>query len=137
MGHIEPLDEALRRVGDRWSLLVIDALADGATRFGELSDRLDAIAPNVLAKRLRTLEADGLIRSEPYSTRPPRLRYELTDSGRDLRAALSVLRSWGARLTGGENRHHEPCGTELELRWWCPTCDRWVDDPEVHEDVEA
>lgn len=131
------LDEAVRRVGDRWSLLVIEALLDGPARFGELADRLGSIAPNVLTKRLRTLEGDGLVRSEPYSTRPPRFRYELTDSGRDLGVAIAVLRSWGARQVGGEHRHHDRCGTELELRWWCPTCDRSVDDADADEDVEA
>jgi len=129
------LEEAVRRVGDRWSLLLIDALIDGPARFGELAERLGTIAPNVLTKRLRVLEADGLLRSTPYSTKPLRLAYELTDSGRDLGTALSVLRSWGARHHGGEHRHHDTCGSELELRWWCSTCDRPVDEYEADEDT--
>jgi DNA-binding HxlR family transcriptional regulator len=137
MAESGALDEAVRRIGDRWTLLVIDALLDGPAKFGELSERLESIAPNVLTKRLRDLDADGLIRSEPYSTRPPRLQYELTDGGRDLAAALSVLRGWGARQLGVEHRHHRACGTEVELRWWCPTCDRLVDDGEADEDVSV
>ena len=133
----EPLDEALRRIGDRWTLQVVDALMDGPARFGELESRLGTIAPNVLTKRLRALEADGLVRSTPYSTRPVRLAYELTDAGADLATSLSVLRSWGARHLGGDHRHHERCGSELELRWWCPTCDRTVDEGEATADVEA
>lgn len=133
----EPLDEALRRIGDRWTLQVVEVLLAGPARFGELESQLGAIAPNVLTKRLRALEADGLIRSTPYSDRPVRLAYELTDAGADLATALSVLRSWGSRHLGGEHRHHGPCGSELEVRWWCPTCDRAVDDDEADADVEA
>src|SRR5437660_1518138 len=51
-----PLEAALDRVGDRWSLLVVEALLDGPRRFGELGDALPGIAPNILTDRLRRLE---------------------------------------------------------------------------------
>ena len=51
-----PLEAALDRVGDRWSLLLVEALLDGARRFGELREVLPGIAPNILTDRLRRLE---------------------------------------------------------------------------------
>jgi DNA-binding HxlR family transcriptional regulator len=116
-----PLDEALRRVGDRWTLLLIEALLDQPLRFNDLRERLPAIAPNVLSQRLRRLEGEGLVVARAYSQRPPRAVYELTEEGRELSGALRLLADWGARR-GGEPLRHAVCGTPLEARWYCPTC---------------
>jgi DNA-binding HxlR family transcriptional regulator len=130
------LDDALSRIGDRWTLLVVDALLDGPRRFGDLSDQVVGIAPNVLSKRLRQLETDGLVHSTPYSHRPVRMAYELTEPGRRLAGALSLLATWGAALSQRpSDRRHRACGTPLEARLWCPTCDRPVDDPEADADI--
>ncbi|HEX2142628.1 MAG TPA: helix-turn-helix domain-containing protein, partial [Candidatus Limnocylindria bacterium] len=67
-----PLAAALERVGDRWSLLLVEALLQGPRRFGELGESVPGIAPNILADRLRRLEAERVVRSQPYSERPPR-----------------------------------------------------------------
>ena len=91
------LEAALDRVGDRWSLLVVDALLDGPRRFGELRDALPGIAPNILTDRLRRLERERILVSAPYSTRPPRMEYALTGDGRDLASALRLLADWGSR----------------------------------------
>jgi DNA-binding HxlR family transcriptional regulator len=123
------LARAAARVGDRWTLLVIESLLPGPRRFGELADVLTGIAPNILTKRLRQLEQSGLIVSAPYRDRPVRLSYELTASGRELAGALAMLASWGARLDGYEaTRRHSECGTPLEVRHWCPTCEIPVGD---------
>ena len=58
------LESALDRVGDRWSLLVVDALLDGPRRFGELRESLPAIAPNILTDRLRRLQQERILRLE-------------------------------------------------------------------------
>jgi DNA-binding HxlR family transcriptional regulator len=128
----DDLDLAARRIADRWTLRVLDALRAGPSRYGELEERLAGIAPTVLARRLRDLEADGLILGVPYQDRPVRLSYELTDDGRQLAGALDLLRQWGASRSGGSGAglHHETCGTDLELRFWCPTCERVVGDDE-------
>ncbi|MFL5777781.1 MAG: winged helix-turn-helix transcriptional regulator [Chloroflexota bacterium] len=118
-----PLEAALERVGDRWSLLVVESLLDGPRRFGELAAALPGIAPNILTDRLRRLERDGLLVATPYQRRPVRMRYTLTVDGRDLASALRLLADWGARRAGGgEPLRHGPCGTPLEARWFCPTC---------------
>lgn len=121
------LADALDTVGDRWTLLVIAALLDGPKRFGGLQQDLPEIAPNVLTQRLRQLERDALLVARPYSERPPRFVYELTSAGQELAGVLRLLASWGARNTGGEVRH-SACGTPLEARWWCPTCEQAVSD---------
>ena len=127
-----PLDEAVTRVGDRWALLLVHALLAGPRRFNELQDDLPGIAPNVLTQRLRHLERQGVLRSVPYSERPPRMVYELTASGHELAGALRLLAQWGAaRSDEAEPLRHPTCGSALEARWWCPTCDRVVDDAET------
>lgn len=119
-----PLAAALDQVGDRWLLLVVDALAEGPQRFGELAGRLGA-ATNILAGRLRTLEVEGLVVATPYSRRPLRLTYSLSASGQELAATLIPLAAWGAARDGlATARFHDPCGSAVELRPWCPTCDR-------------
>ena len=120
------LDAAMAAVGDRWTLLVVDALLDGPRRFSELQEAIPKVAPNVLTSRLRRLEEQGLVVAERYSDRPPRVEYRVTEAGRDLAGALRLLSRWGARDTGDEveGPHHRSCGTPLEARWYCPTCAR-------------
>ena len=112
-----PLAAALDSVGDRWTLLLQEALG--------------GIAPNVLSQRLRRLEGEGLVLAQPYSERPQRYMYELTSSGHELAGALRLLSDWGARHgESAEPPRHEACGTPVEVRWWCPTCERPVGDDE-------
>jgi DNA-binding HxlR family transcriptional regulator len=126
---------AADRVGDRWTLLIVHALLGGPLRFGELGEVLPGIATNVLSQRLKRLEADGLVVSSAYSARPPRFSYELTQAGRELAGVLALLAQWGATAGGGEGVRHSTCGTALEARWWCPTCDQPVDDPDAEGEL--
>jgi DNA-binding HxlR family transcriptional regulator len=137
-GHAppSPLADALARVGDRWTLLVVAALLEGEKRFNELQEELDGIAPNVLSGRLKALVEQALVVSRPYSERPPRFVYELSESGRELAGALRLLADWGARTAGdAEPLRHATCGTALEARWWCPDCEEVVDDAAGEGDV--
>jgi DNA-binding HxlR family transcriptional regulator len=125
-----PLEAALERVGDRWSLLLVEALLDGGRRFNELAEALPTIAPNILADRLRRLERERIVVATPYQQRPPRMSYALTMDGHDLASALRLLADWGARRSERpEPIHHQLCGTSLETRWWCPTCSIAIEDP--------
>src|SRR5918996_5022312 len=83
-----PLAAALERVGDRWSLLLVEALLPGPRRFNELTEAVKGIAPNILADRLRRLESERVVRATPYSERPQRFAYELTPEGAELPGAL-------------------------------------------------
>lgn len=145
MGHVKQapaalpsaLAIALDRVGDRWSLLVVEALLEAPLRFGELAEAIPAIAPNILTDRLRKLEREGIVHSTPYSERPVRLQYALTGDGRDLATALRLLADWGARWAGAgahEPLTHAVCGTPLEARWFCPTCLEVVGEREATGD---
>jgi DNA-binding HxlR family transcriptional regulator len=126
------LEEALQRVGDRWALLLVDALLQGARRFGELQESVPGIAPNILSDRLKRLEREGVVVSRRYSARPPRFTYELSAGGMDLAGALRLLAAWGSRRSpNAEHSRHQACGTPLETRWYCPTCARPVDDAET------
>jgi len=129
-----PLADALARVGDRWTLLVVGALMDGPRRFGDLQSDVPGIAPNILIQRLRHLEREALVVARPYSERPPRMVYELSAPGRELAGALRLLADWGARNSdAAEPARHCACGTPLEVRWFCPTCERTVDEDEADE----
>ncbi|MDP9070092.1 MAG: helix-turn-helix transcriptional regulator [Actinomycetota bacterium] len=126
-----PLDAALSRVGDRWALLVVHALLGGPRRFSDLIEGLPGIAPNILSHRLKHLEREGVVTARPYSRRPPRLAYELTAAGAELAGTLRLLAQWGAgRSEDAEALHHAACGTTVEVRWYCPTCGRAIDDDE-------
>jgi DNA-binding HxlR family transcriptional regulator len=141
------LSAALQRVGDRWTLLVVSALLDGAQRYGELQEAVPGIATNVLSSRLKELERQGLIAVRPYSDRPLRLEYELTSVGAELADVMKLLASWGANSlndTGDSGPPpvgrsdaepsevgppaHSLCGTPLEVRYWCPTCQQVAED---------
>jgi DNA-binding HxlR family transcriptional regulator len=123
-----PLAQALARVGDRWTLLVVEALLPGPRRFNDLLSQIPGIAANILSERLKRLERDGLLVARPYSQRPPRAAYQLTAEGSELAGALRLLAQWGTRHTDPADapRHHA-CGTPIEARWYCPTCDQLVD----------
>ena len=129
-----PLEAALDRVGDRWSLLLVEALLDGSRRFGEIQELLPGIAPNILTDRLRRLEREGVLVARPYQQRPPRMEYTLTAAGHDLAGALRLLTDWGGRRSDhGDPLRHALCGTPLEARWYCPTCSQPVSDQEAPE----
>jgi DNA-binding HxlR family transcriptional regulator len=134
-----PLGAALDRVGDRWSLLLVERLLDGPARFNDLLAGVAGIAPNILSDRLRRLERERVLHAVPYSERPLRMEYALTADGRDLASAVRLLADWGGRSPaasgdGHEALRHDACGTSLEARWFCPTCERTVLDREAAED---
>ena len=132
------LAAALDRVGDRWSLLLVEELLAGQRRFNDLATSLPGIAPNILADRLRRLEREGILVATPYTKRPPRMEYALTADGRELAGALRLLADWGARRSSHSADFHEAlrhvtCGTPLEARWYCPTCAIPVADRDADE----
>lgn len=91
-----PMATALDVVGDRWTMLILRELLGGAARFNELRDGLPGIAGNLLTKRLRLLEEDGLIRQTKMHNTTV---YVLTDDGEAIRPTLEELAFWGTRLT--------------------------------------
>ncbi|NII10802.1 helix-turn-helix domain-containing protein [Oleiagrimonas sp. C23AA] len=95
-----PVRDVLDRLGDRWSTLVLQALADDKQRFAELSRRIDDISKRMLAKTLRGLEEDGLVRRTVYPSKPPSVEYALTELGLSFLPHIEGLVAWASK-------HHE------------------------------
>ncbi len=89
-----PVARALSVIGDRWTLLILRDCFLGLRRFDDFQSNL-GITRHVLADRLKTLEARGLLRREQYQERPPRFEYRLTETGKDLFPVLVSLITWG------------------------------------------
>ncbi len=97
-----PIARGLHRIGDSWSMLILRNAGAGQTRFDQFQKSL-GIAPNILARRLAALSAEGLLERRRYSERPPRDDYLLTEAGRAFLPVLYALGAWGARyFAGGE-----------------------------------
>ena len=91
------VSEVLSRVGDKWTVLVVSTLGDGAKRFNELRKALGSISQRMLTLTLRGLERDGLVTRTVFPTVPPRVQYELTRLGRSLLEPVSELGSWARK----------------------------------------
>ena len=88
-------------LGDKWSLLVVRDLLLGKKRYAEFLASPEGIPTNILAERLKRLAAKGVIRSHRYSHHPPRVEYELTAKGEDLRPVVRAMVAWGVEHEGG------------------------------------
>jgi DNA-binding HxlR family transcriptional regulator len=84
----------LDRIGDKWTALVVLALAGGALRFSALRNRMEGVTPKVLTQTLRALERDGILTRTVHAEVPPRVEYELTVLGHELRRPIETVRLW-------------------------------------------
>ena len=89
-----PSRQVIDRIGDRWTVLLLGALADGPRRFTELARRVDGISQKMLTQTLRGLERDGMVSRTVRATVPVRVDYELTELGRTLTAPIAALEAW-------------------------------------------
>ncbi len=90
----------LDRIGDKWTVLVVVALADETLRFTELKNRVRGVTAKVLTQTLRALERDGLVRRQIYAEVPPRVEYDLTALGRSLLEPIAAVRDWAETHVG-------------------------------------
>jgi DNA-binding HxlR family transcriptional regulator len=95
-----PVAHALDLVGERWALLVVRELMHGPKRYTDLAESLPGIGTNILASRLRDLEASGIVAKRTLPPPAASRVYELTDYGRRLRPVMRELALWGARSLG-------------------------------------
>ena len=87
--------EMLVRVGDKWSVYVINVLGNAGTlRFNELRSQVDGISQRMLTVTLRQLERDGLVRRTVHPVVPPRVDYALTPMGSTLHTTIQALVTW-------------------------------------------
>jgi DNA-binding HxlR family transcriptional regulator len=109
-------------VGDKWTLLVVRDLLHGKRTYGELADSPERIPTNILAERLKRLEAAGIISSAAYQERPVRYAYTLTPRGRALGDVLLAFVRWGKQHIPGTitlsevSASNEPSGPEGRAR---------------------
>ncbi|WP_246263659.1 winged helix-turn-helix transcriptional regulator [Caulobacter soli] len=89
-----PVREILARVGDKWSILTIMTLGDGAMRFSHLQRAIDGISQRMLTLTLRGLERDGFVARQVFPTIPPKVEYSLTPMGDSLREPIMALGHW-------------------------------------------
>ena len=86
--------EIMDLVGDKWTLLLVYTLGDGALRFSELRRRAHPISQKMLTQTLRGLERYGMVDRRVLPTAPPQVEYDLTTLGRSFLTAASVICSW-------------------------------------------
>lgn len=89
-----PIRDVLNRIGDQWSLLVLEALEPKTKRFNQLLHEIGDISKQMLSKTLRQLEQDGYVHRTIYPQVPPRVDYELTDLGRSFLTPMKTLVGW-------------------------------------------
>ncbi len=100
-----PLNVSVEMLGDRWSLLIIrDMMLRGSRTYKNFLDSYEGIATNILADRLRKLEAHGIITAEPDASDGRKLIYLLTAKGIDLAPVLTEMVLWAARHEKTENQ---------------------------------
>ena len=101
-------------LGDKWSLLVVRDLLHGKRTYGELAQSPEGIPTNILAERLKRLEATGIITRAPYQERPLRHAYTLTPKGRALGEVLLAFVRWGKQhIPGTVTLNRSPAGGEV------------------------
>jgi DNA-binding HxlR family transcriptional regulator len=94
------INAVLQRIGDKWSLLIVQTLAAGPRRFNELRREIPTISQRMLTLSLRGLERDGLVTRTVTPSIPPRVDYELTPLGHSLRGPVCALASWAIENIG-------------------------------------
>ena len=120
------LARSLDVAGEWWTPLILRDVWLGRRRFDQIQRNLE-LSRKVLADRLETLVAEGLLERRPYQERPPRHEYLLTPKGEEIIEVLLALIAWGDRWTAEEAGppvllRHEGCGELVEARVTCSGC---------------
>jgi DNA-binding HxlR family transcriptional regulator len=113
-------------IGDRWTLLILRDVLQGAHRFEEVRT-LTGAARSTLTRRLNGLVHSGILERVRYSNAPPRFEYWLSDQGLDLYGATLLIWRWEhAWAPGGAGipryLRHKACGHALKPQLSCSTC---------------
>ena len=117
LDHPCPIRDVLDRIGDQWSFLVLEALAERTLRFNELSREIGDISKQMLSRTLKRLEMDGFVHRTLYAEVPPRVEYQLTDLGRGFLVPMQALVQWA------DAHHEQVCQSRRAYRSAAATTD--------------
>jgi DNA-binding HxlR family transcriptional regulator len=110
-----PIEETLKVLEGKWTMLLLRDLLLGTHRFGELRRSLNGISPKTLTERLRLLEEQGIVCRTSYPEIPPRVEYALTPYGQTLRPILEAMAVWGYAHAGREQRVLPPAAEQTDV----------------------
>jgi DNA-binding HxlR family transcriptional regulator len=105
-----PIRDVLDRIGDQWSLLVLEALSGGTMRFNELGRAIGDVSNQMLSRTLKRLEQDGFVSRTLFAEVPPRVEYALTDLGRSFLAPMQAMIRWA------DEHHRAICAARRRAR---------------------
>ena len=137
-----PISRAESVVGDRWTVLVLRELFMRSHRFDEIQAQTGG-TPQMVAARLKSLEADGLVERRAYSERPLRHEYHLTEKGQAFYSVILALRAWGetwckSHEEGLAVRYtHQTCGQPAGLGPLCEHCGQLLRREELISEPSA
>ncbi len=118
---IVPVNEVLAQIGGKWTMYIIMALGHGPLRFSELKRKIDGVSQKMLTSTLRDLEKDGFVSRKVTPSIPPRVDYELTEMGIELREPIFVLTRWAnannTRIAAARERFAAREAEEKRLSW--------------------
>jgi DNA-binding HxlR family transcriptional regulator len=124
-------------IGDRWTLMILRDCFSGVSRFDKFQERL-GISRTLIAERLKSLTAEGVLTKTAYQDRPVRHEYRLTPKGMDLFPVMMAIVDWGDRHIDSPEgaplvRRHKTCGHDFQPVMTCSECGETVE----HHDVES
>ena len=116
-----PVHEVLAQISGKWTILVVQYLANGPKRFSQIKRQIEGVSQKMLTATLRDLEKDGFVTRTITPTIPPRVDYELTEMGKELREPLRVIGSWAHanrhRVEAARERFAEREAEAKRLSW--------------------
>ncbi len=134
------IDAALKVIGEKWALLALRELALGKHRFDDIAFNTGA-PRDVLAARLKSLEAAGIVQRKLYQERPARYEYHFDEAGAQLFALLHAIRDWGDRFVRDDPQNivtfRHSCGAELHVAICCTACGDVIAPGDVTSDREV
>jgi DNA-binding HxlR family transcriptional regulator len=93
-GDCRAIGDVLSRIGDKWTVLIVNLLGSNPKRFSAIKREVGGISQRMLTLTLRALERDGFVTRTVYPTVPPSVEYALTDLGRSLLVPVGALGAW-------------------------------------------
>jgi DNA-binding HxlR family transcriptional regulator len=111
--------DVLDLLSDKWTVLIVGALASGVMRYGQLKRKIDGVSHKMLTQTIRRLERDGIVKRTVYPVVPPKVEYTLTPLGQTLIEPLTALCIWAAEhlpeVESARKEYEERSRIEVEI----------------------